>query len=87
MISSPWAMLMTSIRPNENARPRAISSRIEPRLRPLKTCESQMDMLFTPPRADQTKRLKAGLDSSSRPAFLAPLATYFFSFTNSAPQG
>ena len=39
MISSPWAMLMTPIRPNENARPRATRSRIEPTLSPLNTCK------------------------------------------------
>src|SRR5215213_4862245 len=58
MISSPWAMLMTFIRPNENVSPMAISRRIEPRLTALKPCESQMDKLFPPPRVDQTKTVK-----------------------------
>ena len=35
MMNSPWAMLMTPISPNENARPSATSSRIEPTLSPL----------------------------------------------------
>ena len=87
MISSPWAMLMTFIRPNENVRPMAMSSRIEPRLTALKPCESQMDKLFPPPRVDQTKTVK-GRHRLFLDAGLSSTAGYFFfSFTNSAPQG
>src|SRR6266851_9315716 len=60
-MSSPWAMLITPMRPNTMARPRAMSASTVNKLRPLKACMTTMSRLMTRgPRLDLRERV--GLD-------------------------
>ena len=45
MMNSPWARLITFISPKDKANPSAVSSRIELRLRPLKSCSAQTSII------------------------------------------
>src|ERR1044072_5689404 len=47
-MSSPWAMLITPIRPNTMARPSAIRTRMVNRLRPLKACIRKISKVIAP---------------------------------------
>ena len=58
---SPWAMLMTPIRPKVMANPNAATKRIEPRLKPRKSV----------PHTSTTRRYPSMLDT----AFVAAAAT------------
>ena len=60
MMNSPWAMLMTPIWPNVKVRPSATSSRIEPRLRPLKSCSRKVSTQCPVRRAAAGRRPEAG---------------------------
>src|ERR1044071_1730391 len=60
-MSSPWAMLMTPMRPNTMASPRAIRASTVNRLNPLKACMTTMSRLMTcAPTSDLRERV--GLD-------------------------
>src|SRR5690349_21460621 len=71
MMNSPWAMLMTFIRPNENASPRAINKRIELRLRPLNACNrmisTSLSYYFRNLTGRRTLRLFLSAHLSRRP--------------------
>src|SRR5947208_754144 len=76
MMNSPWAMLMTFIWPKVKVSPRAMSSRVAPMPRPVKSCDSRLPMsalrlpsddvgvLSLPPRV--ALQVRVGLDRLGR---------------------
>src|SRR6266436_1536033 len=60
-MSSPWAMLITPMRPNTMASPSAIRASTVNRLSPLKACMTTMSRLMTGRRASDLRK-RVGLD-------------------------